>query len=759
MLRKEKLYCISIMLLTMFYAGAVGTAIGSVQVTQTWLPGDCIPKFATQLPVFGPGYNATLPRVDAVSNRFLTVTMKEIKQSVLPTDLNLYPSMYYDTISQTIKNCPTSLDLKSTNVWAYEISDKATKKILGPAHWPAVTIETRRSKPTTIKYVNELPSFDPLDANKQVQGLITVDQSIHWADPLGNTAMNCMMVDCDEEENENNPCCQPFNSSPPAVPHLHGAEVSSYFDGGPEAWFTADGRTGPAYSTMGNPGPGQAVYRYQNSQEPGTLWFHDHALGATRTNVYSGLATFYFIRDPSKEPKNLPSGAYEVELAIQSRQFDTNSQLFFPDGSGPLDCLDEDENQVPCSNLNGPPTNTDLHPFWIPEFIGDTEIVNGAPWPTFNIEPRRYRFRILNGSNARFYNLRFGDAPVYQIGNDGNYLDAPVRVNSVFIAPGERADVIVDFSGMSGTITVTNDAPVPYPDGLIPGADQPGMAEVMQFNVNVALKGTDASCNPAVAGQCIRPKPLVRLTDGQGNIASGVKIDRVRQLVLKEVQGPGGPVEVLVNNTKWDGVRSPSVKASFPEDGVSELPRKGSIELWEIINLTMDAHPMHLHLTQFQILNRQYFNNDPDDPGGYPAVWEAAFPSDTAFSPLCTGGVFCPGYGPPLAYDTGATKTMDGQAVPVVGGNPLIDSYLMDTPSAPFPEEIGWKDTAKVWPGQVLRIIVRWAPTSTRLFKNKSRAGVNFYPFNPGKGPGYVWHCHIIDHEDNEMMRPYKVAK
>jgi spore coat protein A len=756
---KKKLFCTGVILLAMIYALAVGTASGSVQVEQTWLPGDCIPKFATQLPVFGPGYNATLPRVNAVSNRFLTVMMKEVKQSVLPMDLNLYPATYYDTISQTMKNCPTSLNLQDTNVWAYEISDKSGKKILGPAHWPGVTIEAKRFKPTKVRYVNALPSFDPLDPNRQVQGLITVDQSIHWADPLGNTSMNCMMVDCEEEENGSNPCCQPFNSSPPAVTHLHGAEISSLFDGGPEAWFTADGKTGPAYSTIGNPGPGEAIYRYPNSQEPGTLWFHDHALGATRTNVYSGMAAFYFIRSPAKEPKNLPSGAYEVELAIQTRQFDTSSQLFFPDGSGPLDCLDEDSNPVPCSNLNGPPTNPDIHPFWIPEFIGDTEIVNGAPWPTFNVEPRRYRFRILNGSNARFYNLYFGNAPVYQIGGDDNYLDVPVRVNSVFIAPGERADVIVDFNGMSGTITMTNDAPVPYPDGLIPQVDQPGMAQIMQFNVNVALKGADTSCNPAVAGQCTRPKPLVRLADGQGNVAPGVKIDRVRQIVLKEVEGEGGPVEVLVNNTKWDGLRSPSIKSSFPSDGVSELPREGSIELWEIINLTMDAHPMHVHLTQFQIVNRQYFDNDPEDPDGYPSAWEAAFPSDTTFSPLCTGGIFCPGYGPPLAYATGATKTINGQTVPVVGGNPLVDPYLTGTPSPPSLEESGWKDTAKVWPGQVLRILIRWAPSGTRLFKNKSRAGVNFYPFNPTKGPGYVWHCHIIDHEDNEMMRPYKVTK
>jgi spore coat protein A len=267
------------------------------------------------------------------------------------------------------------------------------------------------------------------------------------------------------------------------------------------------------------------------------------------------------------------------------------------------------------------------------------------------------------------------------------------------------------------------------------------MANIMQFRVSTGHV-CDWSCNPA-AGQCKRPVRLVRLTDGQGNLAPGVKINKVRQLILKEVTGPGGPIEVLVNNTKWDGRNSPSIDEIFPTDGVSELPRVGSTEMWEIINLTMDAHPMQTHLIQFQILNREYFNSQ------YTADWEAAFPAAIGFSPLCTGGVFCPGYGPPLPYNI---PNADG----AIGGNPAISSYLLGNPTAPAPEESGFKDTAKVWPGQVLRIIGRWAPTSTS--NCLARPGRNLYPFNPTSGPGYVWHCHIIDHEDNEMMRPYKVT-
>lgn len=730
-------------LLGLLWSGFVGAS--TLVPNQVAVPGACIPQFAVLAPVFGPA--GPIPRVDALRHPLLTVKMKEIDQQVLPQGTFACPDLGQD------------VTFGKTRVWAYETSDSLTKRVLGPANWPAVTVETRRFIPTLVNYENQLPKFgDPIYINGQattglVQGLVTADQTIHWADPAN---LMCMMrmpaVDCTLSPSD--PCCKPYQNSVPAVPHLHGAEVPSQFDGGPEAWFTPDGKTGSAYNSLYRTGPGKAAYLYPNFQEPGTLWFHDHALGATRTNVYSGLATFYFIRDPAREPRNLPKGPNEIELAIQDRQFDTTGQLYFPDGSDPL-CGSGAPND-PC--LNGPVPNPNIHPFWIPEFIGDVAIVNGAPWPYLDVKPMRYRLRLLDGSNARFYNLSFGAATVYQIGSDDNYLDAPVKVNSVFIAPGERADIIVDFTGLSGqNITVTNNAPIPYPVGLLPGVDQPTMANIMQFRVsNPSVMPIDMSCNPAVAGQCRRPSHVVRLTDGLGNLAPGVKVDKVRQLVLKEVQGPGGPVEVLVNNTKWDGLKSASIVDQFPADGISELPRKGSIEVWEIINLTMDAHPMHTHLSQFQVLDRRPFDIDgamgSNIPGGYAATWAAAFGTGPAPLPIgCQYGQVCPGYGPPLPYKT---PNADG----AIGGNPAISPFLIGAAAPPAPEEIGWKDTAKAFPGQVMRIVVRWNPTSTPLITNKSLAGKNLYPFDPTKGPGYVWHCHIIDHEDNEMMRPYKVA-
>ena len=704
MKRHKSMTAMELLIVTVIFAlcaGIVGNAYASFLVPQTSLPGKTIPKYIDQLPTFvGARVNGTLP---------LTVTMQEFQQQILPGP---NPAL-------GITGFP------ATTVWGYKIFDGTNTS--GP-HYPAFTIEAQRHIPTTVTYINSL-------INPVLQRFITVDQTVHWADPLG---LMCMIQNVDCSATPSDPCCQPYSGSVPAVVHLHGSEVPSAFDGGPDAWFTPNGITGPGYVTN--------TYTYPNGQEPTTMFFHDHALGATRLNLYAGLVGFFLLRGDGDtgvgNSLSLPAGPYEIEIAIQDKQFDTNGQLLFPDGS-------------PCG-LNGCPPNPSVHPFWNPEFFGDVIVVNGKTWPYLNVEPRRYRFRFVDGSNARFYELRLmnevtrkAGPAFYQIGTDGGLLDKPVMLSNsanpkaprLFIAPGERADIIVDFSGYAGqTLTLVNSAKAPFPSGTPP--DPQTVGQIMQFRVNLPLSGTDNSFNPAVRGATLRGGPnqqsaIVRLANGAGALAAGVVPDKVRQLTLNEVEGPeeespGGPEEVLLNNSKWG--------APFTEN-----PRVGSTEVWEIINTTADTHPIHVHELQFQLINRQRYNADR-----YEKAYQAAFP----------GGEYIPASGQPMPYNT---VNADG----AIGGNPAISPYLQGPVIPPVPNEAGWKDTFKMNPGEVTRVVIRWAQQDIPV--TGVSAGTNTFPFDPTApigttdifgfpgGPGYVWHCHIVDHEDNEMMRPYQV--
>lgn len=404
-------------------------------------------------------------------------------------------------------------------------------------------------------------------------------------------------------------------------------------------------------------------------------------------------------------------------------------------------------------------------------------MVNGKSWPYLNVEPRRYRFRIVNASNARFYQMRLVDsargAPgpaFWQIGTDGGLLDSPVLLNKpsnpsflpLTLAPGERADIIIDFAQYAGgKFTLINSAAAPFPGGDPP--DPATNGRIMQFRVNQSLSSQDATYNPA-SGASLRggrnqEPAIVRLTNPvTGTLASGVTPSVKRQLVLVEVEGPDGPVEVLLNNTKWNGKREGTtvpVPGSMPDsmgqgDFVTELPRVGATEEWEILNMTEDAHPIHIHLIQFQLLNRQIFDAD-----SYRTRYDSLFPGGTYAGLMPDGtwglvhynpGEYIPGYGPPLTYLT-------PNAAGAIGGNPDVASYLQGSIIPPDPNEVGWKDTLKMFPGEVTRIVIRWAPIDTAV--NGVKPGQNLYTFDPRSGPGYVWHCHILDHEDNEMMRPY----
>jgi FtsP/CotA-like multicopper oxidase with cupredoxin domain len=683
--------------------------------------GDQVPLAPTAIPQFVDPLPA-LPIVDGTQP--ITLTMCEFKAHVLPTG----------TFARGVA--------PETWVWGYipgtECPTGTQNTYLGPV------VVARRGVPTAMTFVNQLgyASTSHVLAYKN-----STDQTLHWADPLNKEANACSE---ERMTNEGQPpageCALNYDGPIPAVVHLHGGDVPPELDGGPDAWFTSDGLyQGHGYYSFpgtGGPASNMAVYRYPNQQEPALIWFHDHTLGATRLNVYAGLAGGYLITDPSDTsiPANLPA---PIPLVIQDRMFDKDGQLFFPAGT-PF---------VP---------NAD-HPFWVPEFTGDTVAVNGHVWPYLNVEPRRYRFLVVNGSNARTYELFLVNAvskamgpALWQIGTDGGFLDHPAKIDPsapknqqqhLIIMPGERADLIVDFKGLAPgtTLFLRNVAKTPYPAGDTVNGNTLG--RVMQIRV-VAGTGPDSSYDPA-AGGALR-SPMVRLVDPvTGQLAPGIAVQKTRQMTLNEVAGEpssfdgidydGGPEEILVNNTHWSGkdvdgnIRPDFTPITVGSDitGYSELPNEGATEIWEIVNTTADAHPIHLHLVQYQILSRQNF-----DVRKYMDAYADAY-----------GGTIVDGFGPPNDYNV---PNADG----AVGGNPAVGRFLKGLAKPPAANEAGWKDTAMMLPGQVTRIVVRWAPTSLPA---STPAAAAFYAFEPDGGHGYVWHCHIVDHEDNEMMRPTSV--
>ena len=495
-----------------------GVPLGVISATakvQQALDPNTIPKYVDPLPLparidatgSGDGCKPTTPVP-------ITLTVKEFEQQVLPA------------------TSTAGVQFSKTRVWGYNES------------YPGPTIEAKRGTPVTVTYVNDLVS--PV-----LRGVLKIDQTLAWADPRPG---------CPDATNP--ACNEPYSGPVPVVTHLHDGEVPAAFDGGPNSWFTPGlASTGPSFVSN--------QYNYNNSQEAGTLWYHDHALGITRLNVYAGLAGFYILRDPCNEPGTLPgdgtdfpssNGPFEREIVIQDRMFDVNGQLMFPSAG----------------------INPTVHPFWIPEFFGNVIVVNGKSWPFLDVEPRKYRFRFLNGSNARFYDLAFDNkTPFTVIGADGAYNDAPAQVGHIVLAPGERVHVVVDFAGLRpGTrMILTNSAKAPSPGGAPP--DPRTVGQIMQFRVVQAP--VPVKEDPSVVPANLRQNnPIVRLVNPV------VK----RQLTLNEVMGPGGPLQILLNNTGYTS-------------DVTERPRVGATEQWEIVNLTADTHPIHLHLVHMQVLDRQ----------------------------------------------------------------------------------------------------------------------------------------------------------
>lgn len=587
------------------------------------LDPNSIPKYVNELfipPVYKPVIVKDPVTGEEISYNY-TISMTQFRQQILPP---IFPM---------------------TTVWGYEsnVEDPCTGEIHCCRSSPGPTFKAVRGIPSNVQWINNITEPNPF----------AVDPTIHWANPNNMPTPTPPFLPF--------PPGYPLAQSPvPLVTHLHGGEVQSDSDGGPNSWFTAgEEKTGPEFS--------KTRYTYPNKQEPTTLWYHDHALGTTRFGAYAGLAGFYLIEDPNnKISQILPSGPYEIPIVIQDRSFNEDGSLLFPS--------------------NG--VDPDVHPYWRPAFVGNTIMVNGRVWPNLNVERRQYRFRILNGSNSRTYNLKLSNNQSFiQIGSDGGFLPFPVTLTELLLSPGERADVLVDFSMLKPKTTVifNNNANTPYPNGNAP--DQNTVGQIMQFTV----------LDTPVVPPTKLPAELNKIPILTPDVPKKI-------LTLNVVGAAAAPTELLLDGQMWHAP-------------ISELPIVGSTVEWEIVNLTNGAHPIHVHLIQFQVENRQNFDN-----AKYSQEW-IKFNGE-----------------PPLHH-----PTISLPVEPFLSGNP-IDPAL---------NERGWKDTVIALPGKVTRLKLRFAPQDAN--PKIVKPGVNLFPFDPTSGPGYVWHCHILDHEDNEMMRPLKV--
>ena len=427
---------------------------------------------------------------------------------------------------------------------------------------PGPTFETRSGEGILVEWKNALPA----------EHFLPIDHKIHGAEP-------------------DKPRVR-------AVVHLHGAKVPPESDGYPEDWIV----------------PGKsAIYHYPNQQDAAMLWYHDHALGINRLNVYAGLVGTFLVRDSLEDALQLPRGEFEIPLVLFDRLFTRDAQLLYPVSRDP----------------DSP---------WVSEVYGNAILANGRLFPYLDVAPRKYRFRILNASNGRFYNLSLSTgAEFHQTGTDQGLLASTVPLKHLVVAPGERADLIVDFSGQRGEQIVLRSEPF----------------EILQFRVSNERVRDESLLPPSL-------KPVPRIAEAQAA--------RTRLLTLEEFDNSAGePVVMLLNAVHWN----------MP---ITEKPALHSTEIWSLMNPSDDSHPIHLHGVRFQILDRRRY-----EPWLYRKNKEIRYLS------------------PPLAPD---------------------------------PNEAGWKDTVRADSRMITRIIV---------------------PFE-GFAGRYVWHCHILEHEDNEMMRPFEIV-
>jgi FtsP/CotA-like multicopper oxidase with cupredoxin domain len=329
-------------------------------------------------------------------------------------------------------------------------------------------------------------------------------------------------------------------------------------------------------------GPGaMKTYEYPNNAPAATLWYHDHAIDVTARHAYMGLAGFYILHDPAEKSLSLPSGENDVALMIRDASFDYRGALLY--------------------KLTDTALRTGLY--------GDRLLVNGAIQPYYQVARRQMRFRILNASNSRVckFALSNGD-PLVQVASDGGLLASPVSRQSIVVSPGERVEVVIDFANyaLGSSVVLKN----------LDTTATPTIADVMRFDV--VREDVDKSSLP----QTLRP--FHRISE---KAATANRTFTLQQNTLN------GRTVWTVNGNLYDPARTDAT------------PQLNATEIWTFQNNSNQAHPMHIHDIQWQILDVNGVPPAPGDDG-----WKDTFLVPSGGGTVRVIGTFTDNVGPYVSH-------------------------------------------------------------------------------------------------------------